>query len=84
MRRPENRITGGEDLSIGIALHKNRWHVTIRTFEVELFSSSIPGDWEVRHRILARYAGHHDAAAYEAGYFGFRLHDRPVNHDIHV
>jgi hypothetical protein len=29
MRRPKNQITGGEDLFVGIDLHKNRWHVTI-------------------------------------------------------
>jgi len=34
MRRPKNQITGGEDLFVGIPLHKNRLHVTIPTFEV--------------------------------------------------
>ena len=46
MRRPKHQVTGGEDLFVGIDLHKNRWHVTIRTFDVELFSASIPGTWE--------------------------------------
>ena len=82
MRRPKNQITGGEDLLVGIDLHKNRWHITILTFDVELFSASIPGDYESLHRVLARYAGHHKKAVYEAGYFGFRLHDRLVNHGI--
>jgi transposase len=82
MRRPKNQITGGEDLLVGIDLHMNRWQVTIRTFDVELFSASSPGDWEALHRVLARYAGHRIKAVYEAGYFGFRLHDRLVNHVI--
>jgi hypothetical protein len=77
MSRPKNRITGGEDLFVGIDLHKNRWHVTIRTLDVELFSASIPGDWEALHGVLARYAGHKMVAIYEAGYFGFRLHRLP-------
>ena len=46
MRRPKHQVTSGEDLFVGIDLHKHRWHVTIRTFDVELFSASIPGTWE--------------------------------------
>ena len=45
MRRLKEKIVGKEDLFIGIDLHKQRWHVTIRTLEVEIFSASIPGDW---------------------------------------
>jgi transposase len=82
MRRPRHQVTTEEELFIGIDLHKHRWHVTIRTFDVELFSGSIPGNWEALHRILARYAGHQLQAVYEAGYFGFRLHDRLVAHGI--
>ena len=82
MRRPEHQVTGEEDLFVGIDLHKSRWHVTIRTFDIELFSASIPGTWESLHRVLARYAGHSLQAVYEAGYFGFRLHDRLVAHGI--
>jgi hypothetical protein len=37
MRRPKHQVTSGEDLFIGIDLHKHRWDVTIRTFDVELF-----------------------------------------------
>jgi transposase len=82
MRRPKDKVTGGEDLFVGIDLHKHRWHVTIRTFDVEVFSASIPGTWESLHRVLARYPGHSLQAVYEAGYFGFRLHDRLVDHGI--
>ena len=82
MRRPKDKMTGREDLFVGIDLHKNRWHVTIRTVDLELFSASIPGTWEALHRVLTRYPGHPLQAVYEAGYFGFRLHDRLVNHGI--
>jgi transposase len=82
MRRSKEQVTGGEDLFVGIDLHKIRWHVTIRTFDVELFSASIPGDWEALRRVLDRYAGHRLEAVYEAGYFGFRLHDRLVAYGI--
>jgi transposase len=82
MRRPKHQVTSGEDLFVGIDLHKHRWHVTIRTIDVELFSASIPGTWEALQRVLARYAEHRLQAVYEAGYFGFRLHDRLVAHGI--
>jgi len=82
MRGLKDHVPGGEELFVGIDLHKHRWHVTIRTFDVELFSASIPGTWETLYRVLARYAGHRLAAVYEAGYFGFRLHDRLVDHGI--
>jgi transposase len=82
MRRPKDQVTSGEDLFVGIDLHKSRWHVTIRTFDTELFSASIPGTWEALQRVLARYAEHQLQAVYEAGYFGFRLHDRLVAHGI--
>ena len=43
---------------------------------MELFSASIPGKWEALRRLLQRYRGHRIEAVYEAGYFGFWLHDR--------
>ncbi len=82
MRRPKHPVTRDEELFVGIDLHKHRWHVTIRTFDVELFSASIPGTWEALQRVLTRYAGYQLQAVYEAGYFGFRLHDRLVAHGI--
>ncbi len=82
MRRPKHQVTNEEDLFVGIDLHKVRWHVTIRTVDLELFSASIPGTWEALQRVLARYHGHPLQAVYEAGYFGFRLHDRLVDHGI--
>ncbi len=82
MRRPKHPVTRDEELFVGIDLHKHRWHVTIRTFDVELFSASIPGTWEALQRVLTRYAGYQLQAVYEAGYFGFRLHDRLEAHGI--
>ena len=49
---------------------------------MELFSASIPGTWEALHRVLSRYPDHPLQAVHEAGYFGFRLHDRLVAHNI--
>jgi hypothetical protein len=67
MRRLKHLVTSGEDLFVGIDLHKHRWHVTIRTVDLEVFSASIPGTWQALRLILARYAGHQLQAVYEAG-----------------
>jgi len=50
--------------------------------DLELFSASIPGTWEALYSLLDRYAGNRLQAVYEAGYFGFRLHDRLVEQGI--
>jgi transposase len=68
MRWQKQKIVGKEGLFVGIDLHKQRRHVTVRTLDVEVFSALL--------RILARYAGHRLQAVYEAGYFGFWLHDQ--------
>jgi transposase len=73
------RYTKAEEKSkqvfFGIDLHRLQWHVTIRTDEVELFSGSIPGRWEALKKLLDRYRGYKIQVVYEAGYFGFWLHD---------
>ena len=82
MRRSKEKRVGKEDLFIGIDLHKQRWHVTIRTWDTEVFSASIPGDWGSLRRILDRYPGQRLQAVYEAGYFGFWLHDQLMESGI--
>ena len=80
MTRMKRHKVTGEDLFVGIDLHKVRWHVTIQTADVELFCGSIPGDWEALQRILDRFKGNRIQAVYEAGCFGFWLYDRLVEH----
>jgi len=65
-----------ERIFIGIDVHRLLWHVTIRMAEVEMFHGSIPGSWEALRGILERFRGYQMQAVYEAGYFGFWLHDR--------
>jgi hypothetical protein len=43
MRRPKHQAAREEDLFVGIDLHKRRWHLTIRTFDIELFSAASQG-----------------------------------------
>lgn len=70
------------DIFVGIDLHRHRWHVTVRNEDVELFSVWISGSWEVLHRVLRRYEGNRIQVVYEAGYFGFWLYDRLLEHGI--
>ena len=80
MKRARKELQPGERVFVGIDLHNNKWHVTARTAELELFSGSIPGKWEALQRILQRYKGHRIETVYEAGYFGFWLHDRLIDY----
>jgi len=38
-----NTLPAGEHVFVGLDLHNLRWHVTIRTSDVELSSAAIPG-----------------------------------------
>lgn len=80
MKKIKQDLKSGESVFVGIDLHNAKWHVTARTSEIELFSGSIPGNWEALRRILDRYKGHQIQAVYEAGYFGFWLHDHLVEY----
>jgi transposase len=71
-----------ETVFVGIDLHKRTWHVTIRTFDIELFSGSIPGLWKNLEPLLKRYSEHKIIAVYEAGYFGFWLHDKLTEYGV--
>ena len=72
----------GEELFVGIDLHKHRWHVTVRTADVEIFSSSIAGRWQELKKVLNRYNGCRIHAVYEAGYFGFWLFDHLTQYGV--
>jgi transposase len=76
MRDAHANLPPASTVYVGVDLHRRRWHVTARTADSELFSASIEGTWEALRRVLDRYRGRHVEVAYEAGYFGYRLHDR--------
>ena len=75
MRKYNNSLASGETIFIGLDLHNQRWHVTLRTFDLELSSMSIAGTWDALRLLLERFPGHPIEVVYEAGYFGFWLHD---------
>lgn len=68
-------LADGEIVYVGLDLHNKNWHVTVRTFDLELFNSSIPGTWDALRSLLCRYTAHPIKVVYEAGYFGFWLSD---------
>ena len=78
MRAHNINLPEGETIFVGIDMHQRQWRVTVRTGEVELTSAGIPGDWESLRHLLERYHGHPVEAVYEAGCFGYWLHDRLV------
>jgi transposase len=65
---------------VGIDLHRLQWFVTVMTVDIELFSGSIPGTWDSLRTLLERYRGCEMQVVYEAGYFGFWLHDRLIEY----
>lgn len=74
------KVVEGKDIFVGIDLHRTRWHVTARTGDDEVYSRSLPGDWEALRKLLVRLKGARSIkVAYEAGYFGYWLHDRLVS-----
>jgi transposase len=72
----------GEELFVGIDLHKHRWHVTIRAADIEIFSSSIAGRWQELKKVLNRYKGCRIHAVYEAGFLGFWLFDHLTSYGV--
>ena len=79
MKGYTQKLVQGKDVFVGIDLHKSSWHVTARTAEDEICSRSLPADWEALRKLLLRFKGAGSIkVAYEAGYFGFWLHDRLV------
>ena len=67
----------GKHLFVGIDVHRRWWHVTILNEDgLKLFANQIPGNCEAISQLLSRYAeAERISVVYEAGYFGFWLHD---------
>ena len=72
----EKRSCTGKQVFVGIDVHKESWHVTVRSSGEEIFNGRIPGQYQSLKRILGRYQDSHTKVAYEAGPFGFWLLDR--------
>ena len=51
MPKYSKTLPAGEPVFVGLDLHNLRWHVTIRTSDVELSGAAIPGDWASLRRL---------------------------------
>jgi len=62
-------------ISVGVDLHKKHWAVTIMDRSELVKKYHIPGTWEALKKTLIPYAPAEVTVCYEAGYFGYWLHD---------
>ena len=82
MERYRKNTHKGKTIFAGVDLHLVSWHVTVRTEDQELFSGTLPGTWDAFERLLERYRKESIEVVYEAGCFGFWLHDQLVAYGI--
>lgn len=66
----------GTPLYLGIDLSKTSWHLTLRGQGETLLATSVPPRFSVLAGILDQLDGHPVHSVYEAGPFGYGLHDR--------
>jgi transposase len=69
-------LVRGKEVFIGVDVHKESWHVTVRVEGEEVFHGGIPSQYHAFQRILDRFPGCRIKVAYEAGPCGFWLYDR--------
>ena len=70
MKKDNIESLSGQTLFVGIDVHKKSFHVTLRTFDCEMISQSIPASWSALQKLLNPFKALDDAV-YEAGYFGY-------------
>jgi len=70
----------GQAIYIGVDVHRNSWHATIRTQARVLHSETMPPQWTALQQVLDRYGAARCSVAYEAGYFGYGLNDAVIAH----
>jgi len=69
-----------EAIYMGLDLHRKSWHLTIRTQHQELKKMSLPPQWDALRKIIDDCGAERVELVYEAGYFGFSLHDQITAH----
>jgi transposase len=77
-------LVRGEEVFIGVDVHKESWHVTARTEGEEVFQGGIPSQYHTLWRFLDRFKGCKIKVAYEAGPCGFWLYDQLSRDGIEV
>jgi transposase len=71
-------LARAKEVFIGVDVHKDSWHVTIRKDGEEVFHGRIPSSYQVFKKLLDRYRGCRIKVAYEAGPCGFALYDELI------
>lgn len=75
-------LARGRDIFIGIDVHKDSWHVTIRAEGIELVTVSMQSSYHALGKLLRRFEDCKIKIAYEAGPCGFWLYDRLMSEGI--
>lgn len=73
--RERLRVVPGSDVFLGLDISTVSWHVTARSGGETLLSASFPPKREALNGLLKRLEGCHLHSVYEAGPFGYGLHD---------
>ena len=73
--RDRLRVQRGSDVFLGLDISTVSWHVTARSGGETLLSASFPPRREALNGLLKRLEGCHLHSVYEAGPFGYGLHD---------
>jgi len=82
MERYHTLVENGEEVFVGLDVHKKSWSVTALTASAELLCCSIPGDFDTLAKLLDRFQGGKITVVYEAGFSGFWLYDRLTEKNI--
>ncbi len=61
MEECRRKAQEGKHVFVGVDLHRFKWHGTVMTEDLELFSGTIPGHWEALRKLLDRYRGRFDS-----------------------
>jgi transposase len=75
-----NDCAGIEAIYMGVDVHRKSWQLTVRTFDRELKRMSIPPEWENLRQVIDSFGAQRTEVVYEAGYFGYTLHDDIMAH----
>jgi transposase len=77
-------LVSGKEVFIGVDVHKESWHVTVRAEEEEIFHGRIHSRYDVFQKLLDHFKDCNVKVAYEAGPCGFWLHDRLIEDGVEV
>ena len=69
-------LVRGKEVFIGVDVHKESWHVTVRVEGEEVFHGGIPSQYHALQRLFDHFKDCKIKVAYEAGPCGFWLYDK--------